>query len=108
MNFFDTAVYAAQPGQTGSSSMSLIMIFVIFIVFYFLLLRPQQKQHKQHKKMVEALGAGDEVITNGGLLGKISKVGEQFLTVKIADGVEIKVQRHHIARVLPKGTMKSA
>ena len=71
------------------------------------MIRPQVKQNKAHKQMVEALSEGEEVITNGGILGKITKVGEQFLTVKIADGVEIKVQRHHISKILPKGTMKS-
>lgn len=79
----------------------------MFGIFYFLLIRPQQKKAKEHKTMVEALGKGDEVITNGGLLAKITDVDENFLTCKISDNVEVKVQRHAITSVLPKGTIKN-
>ena len=79
----------------------------MFGIFYFLLIRPQQKKAKEHKAMVEALGKGDEVITNGGLLAKITDVDENFLTCKISDNVEVKVQRHAITSVLPKGTIKN-
>ena len=109
MNFFDNALYAAAAGgATANPFTSFLPILIIFAVFYFLILRPQQKQHKAQKQMIEALTVGDEIVTNGGLLGKITKLDDQFLGVKIADGVEIKVQRHHVARVLPKGSMKSA
>ena len=109
MNFFDNAIYAAAAGASPQNPFgSLFMIVGIFAVFYFLILRPQQKQHKAHKQMVEAMTVGDEIVTNGGILGKVTKLDEQFLSVKIADGVEIKVQRHHVARVLPKGSMKNA
>ena len=108
MNFFDNAIYAASQGGAPDPFMSFLPIMLIFGVFYFLMIRPQMKQNKAHKQMVEALAVGEEVITNGGLLGKVTNVGEQFLSVKIAEGVEIKVQRHHVAKILPKGTMKSA
>ena len=97
---------AGAPQQGGL--MSLLPLVAIFVVFYFLLIRPQQKRAKEHKKMTEALAKGDEVITNGGTLGKITDVGETFATVEIAQGVEIKVQRSAVQALMPKGTIKSA
>ena len=85
----------------------ILPLLLMFGIFYFLLIRPQQKKAKEHKTMVEALGKGDEVITNGGLLAKITDVDENFLTCKISDNVEVKVQRHAITSVLPKGTIKN-
>jgi len=108
MNYFAMVAFAAAQPAAPNLFTSFLPILAIFAVFYFLLVRPQQKQHKAHQQMVNALAAGDEVVTNGGLLGKVTNVGEQFLTIKIADGIEIKVQRHHIARILPKGTFKNA
>ncbi|MGB1440038.1 MAG: preprotein translocase subunit YajC, partial [Luminiphilus sp.] len=80
---------------------------LMFAIFYFLLIRPQQKKAKEHKGMVEALNKGDEVITNGGLLAKITEVDDNFLTCKISQNVEVKIQRHAVTAVLPKGTLKS-
>lgn len=97
---------AGAPQQGGL--MSLLPLIAIFVVFYFLLIRPQQKRAKEHKKMTEALAKGDEVITTGGTLGKITDVGETFVTVEIAQGVEIKVQRSAVQALMPKGTIKSA
>jgi preprotein translocase subunit YajC len=77
-------------------------------VFYFLLIRPQAKRAKEHRAMVGALAVGDEVETSGGILGKVTETGEQFLVVEIAEGVRVRVQRATISRVLPKGTLKSA
>jgi preprotein translocase subunit YajC len=108
MNFFDNALYAASQQPAPDPFMSFLPILVIFGVFYFLMIRPQMKQNKAHKQMVEALSEGEEIITNGGVLGKITNVGEQFLTLKISDGVEIKLQRHHVAKILPKGTIKTS
>jgi preprotein translocase subunit YajC len=88
--------------------MQLLPLVLIFVVFYFLLIRPQAKRAKEHKAMVAALAVGDEVVTSGGLLGRITETGEQFLTVEIADGVRVKVQRHTVSTVLPKGTLKNA
>jgi preprotein translocase subunit YajC len=86
----------------------MLLPLLLLVVFYFLLIRPQTKRAKEHRTMVAALAAGDEVVTNGGILGKVVEVGDQFLTVEIAEGVRVKVQRHTVATVLPKGTLKSA
>ncbi len=108
MNFFiSDAMAAAGPAQQGSPLMSLLPLVIIFVIFYFLLIRPQTKRAKEHRKMVEAMAVGDEVVTNGGIAGKVTKVGEQFVAVEAAEGVELKVQKHAIATVLPKGTLKT-
>ncbi|MCP5142756.1 MAG: preprotein translocase subunit YajC [Chromatiales bacterium] len=83
-------------------------LIIIFVIFYFMLIRPQSKRAKEHKAMVEALQKGDELVTNGGLLGKITKVGENYIDLEIADNVVVKVQRGQIAALMPKGTIKSA
>ena len=87
---------------------ALLLPVVMIVVFYFLLIRPQSKRAKEHRAMVAALEVGAEVATSGGILGKVTEVSEQFLTVEIAPGVNVKVQRHTVSQVLPKGTMKSA
>lgn len=106
MGFFisDAHAQAAAPGAGG---FDIIFLIVLFAVFYFLLIRPQQKRAKEHKKMVEAVAKGDEVVTNGGILGKVTEVGESFLTINIAEGVDVKLQRNSVAATLPKGTIKS-
>ena len=104
--FISDAWAQAAPG--GSTLLSLLPMLLIFVVFYFLLIRPQQKRQKEHKAMVANLKKGDEVLTNGGMLGKVSKVGENYISVDIADGVAIKLQAAAVAQVLPKGTLKSA
>ncbi|WJW76837.1 preprotein translocase subunit YajC [Thiohalobacter sp. IOR34] len=109
MNFFISAARAEGPAGAGPQQdplMSFLPLIVIFVVFWFLLIRPQQKKVKEHKAMVEALKKGDEVITNGGLLGKITEVGENYVQLKLADNIEVKVQRHAIASLVPKGSMK--
>lgn len=98
--------------QNGGASQTVGLSGLLFpigliVVFYFLLIRPQQKKQKEHRQMVEALGTGDEVVTGGGVLGKVTEIGDQFVTVEIADRVTVKVQKHTIAVVLPKGTLKS-
>jgi len=98
----------AAGGSAPNAFVQLLPLVLIFVVFYFLLIRPQAKRAKEHKAMVAALAGGDEVVTSGGMLGKVTEMGDQFLTVEIADGVRIKIQRHTIASVLPKGTIKSA
>lgn len=97
----------AQGGPAGPGLPDLLFIVVIFAVFYFLLIRPQQKRAKEHKAMVDALSKGDEIVTGGGLLGRITKVGDSFIEVEIADGLEVKVQRGSVAALMPKGTLKS-
>jgi preprotein translocase subunit YajC len=98
------AAGAAQPNPL----MQMLPLVLIFVVFYFLLIRPQTKRAKEHRAMVAALAVGDEVVTGGGLLGKVTEVSDQFLTVEISDGVAVKIQRHTVQSVLPKGTLKSA
>jgi len=91
----------------GSDLMAFLPMIAIFVVFYFLLIRPQQKKAKEARAMLEALQKGDEIVTAGGVLGRISKLGEQYLTVEIANGTEIMVQRGAVAQLLPKGTIKA-
>ena len=112
MSFFIAEAYAegapaaAQAADPGMTPM-LFMIGMV-VIFYFLLIRPQQKRAKEHRSMVEAVGKGDEVVTNGGILGKVVEVTEQYLTVEIANNVNIKLQRSAISTVLPKGSLKAA
>jgi len=109
MNFFISDAWAqAAGGPAGPGMGDLIFFVAIILMFYFMLIRPQMKRQKEHKKMVSEMAKGDEVVTNGGLLGKITKVGEDFLTVQIADGIEVKVQRAQVAAVMPKGTIKNS
>lgn len=111
MNWLIADAWAqAAPGGApqGSPYVTLIMLGAMFAIFYFLLIRPQAKRAKEHKAMVAALAKGDEVVTAGGVLGRITHVGENFVTLEIADKVEIRVQRPAIQAVMPKGTIKSA
>ena len=109
MSFFiSDALAAAAPAQQPDPIMQFLPLLLIFVVFYFLLIRPQTKRAKEHKAMVGALAKGDEVVTNGGLLGRIAQVDENFVTLKIADNVEVKVQRQAIANLMPKGTTKAS
>ncbi len=103
--FAQTAPAAAQGGLE-SSLMSLLPLVLMFVVLYFIMIRPQMKRQKEHKAMVDALAKGDEVVTVGGLYGKISKVGESNLHIEVTDGVEVMIQRHAVTQVLPKGSIK--
>jgi preprotein translocase subunit YajC len=97
---------AAAGGGIQDSLMSMLPIILMFVVLYFIMIRPQMKKQKEHRAMVEALAKGDEVVTAGGLLGKVSSLGENFIGVEIASGVEVQVQRQAVVQVLPKGTVK--
>ena len=107
MDFFISNAYAQDAAQTGGL-MSFLPLIVIFAVFYFMLIRPQMKRSKEHRQLVSQLGKGDEVVTNGGLLGRITDVSESFITLEIADNVQIKLQRQSVTNIMPKGTIKSA
>lgn len=107
MGFFIQDAWA-QGAAEPSPWVSMLPLVVIFVVFYFLLIRPQQKRQKEHREMVAALAAGDEVVTAGGLLGKVVEVKDNFLRVEIANGVQVLVQRNTVGAVMPKGTIKSA
>jgi preprotein translocase subunit YajC len=107
MDFFiDTAW--AQAGAASDPFMSFLPLIIIFALFYFLLIRPQNKRQKEHREMVAALEKGQEVVTGGGVLGKITDVGDLWVTVEVANGIEVKVQRSTITALMPKDTIKSA
>ena len=97
----------AQGAEPASPFGMLLPMIVIFAAFYFLLIRPQQKKQKQHTALVAALKEGDEVLTAGGILGKISRLEDNFVVLQVADNLELKFQRSYINAVLPKGTLKS-
>jgi preprotein translocase subunit YajC len=103
--FAQAAPAAAADSPFGSMG-GMIFPLLMVVALYFVVLRPQMKRQKEHKKMIEALAKGDEVVIAGGMLGKVSKMGETYLTVEIANGVEIQVQRSSVVQVLPKGTIK--
>jgi len=109
MDLFISSAYAqaAAPGGASSTMLQLLPLLLMFVVFYFLLIRPQAKRAKEHRALVAGLAAGDEVVTSGGILGKIVEAGDQFVTIEVAEGVRLKVQRHTIGSVVPKGTLKS-
>jgi preprotein translocase subunit YajC len=108
MNFFINNAYAQTGADPAGGMLSLLPLIVIFVLFYFLLIRPQQKRQKQHKDMVAALKKGDEVVTAGGTLGRITDVGDSFVSLEVAKGVEIKVQKPSVQMMMPKGTIKDA
>ena len=101
-----TAPAATAGGDVGSSLMSMLPLVLMFVVLYFVMIRPQMKRQKEHRSMIDALAKGDEVATAGGLLGKVTKLGDTHLGVEIADGVEVQLQRNAVVQVLPKGMLK--
>ncbi|HKJ76053.1 MAG TPA: preprotein translocase subunit YajC [Gammaproteobacteria bacterium] len=108
MDFFISNAWAqsAPPEQPGILE-ALLPFIILFVIFYFLLIRPQQKRAKEHKQMVANISKGDEVVTNGGLLGKIVEVGDNFIELEVNENNKVKVQRQMIANVVPKGTIRS-
>ena len=99
----------AQGGGTSAGYSSQIIILVVFVaVFYFLVIRPQQRRIKDQQNMIARLASGDEVVTTGGVLGRVTEVGDSFITLEIAEGVRIKVQKTQVTQLMPKGTLKSA
>lgn len=103
---FAQTVPAAAGGDMFSSLSSMLPLVLMFVVLYFVMIRPQMKKQKEHRAMIDALAKGDEVVTAGGFLGKVSKMGDSYLGVEIAAGVEIQIQRSAVVQVLPKGTIK--
>ncbi len=104
----NAAPIANGAAQGGSPMITLVMLGVMFAAFYFLLIRPQTRRAKEHKDMVSKLAKGDEVVTAGGVLGRVTGLSDNYATIEVAEGVEMKVQRQAIQTVLPKGTIKSA
>ncbi len=108
MDFLITNVYAqAAPAAEQGGMEGLFLLIAMVVVFYFLLIRPQSKRAKEHRNLVASLAKGDEVATNGGILGRITSVGESFIEIEISENVRIKVQKDAVMQLMPKGTIKS-
>ena len=109
MDFFINSAYAQAPAAAADKASCIAMpLRLLLVVFYFLLIRPQNKRAKEQREMLSKVAAGDEVATTGGILGKVVEVGEQFLTLEIASGVNVKLQKFQVSQLLPKGTVKGA
>jgi preprotein translocase subunit YajC len=112
MDFLINSANAQAAGATGAGGASMLQTLLLpallLVVFYFLLIRPQSKRAKEQREMLSKVAVGDEVATTGGILGKVTEVGDQFLSLEIAHGVTVKLQKFQVAQVLPKGTVKSA
>lgn len=107
LDFLISPAYAQQAGQQPGALMQFAPLIVLIIVFYFLLIRPQMKRNKEHRNMLDQLAKGDEVVTAGGLAGRVAGIGEAYVTLEIADNVSVKVQKQAVTSVLPKGTLKA-
>lgn len=109
MNLFisDAMAQAGSGGQQASPIPSFVLLILMVVVFYFLAIRPQSKRAKEHKKLIDSLTKGDEAVTSGGILGKVTKVDDNFITMEIANGVRINVQKHAVVNLMPKGTIKT-
>ncbi len=110
MSFFISNAWAeaAPAAGQGSPLAGLLPLIILFAVFYFMLIRPQMKRAKEHRKLISELAKGDEVVTSGGIGGKITNVGDSFVTLEIGEDVQVKVQKDAVTTVLPKGTLKEA
>jgi preprotein translocase subunit YajC len=112
MSLLDFVIPAAHAQAAGapaaSGALGFLPILIVVFVMYFLMIRPQMKRAKEHKGMLDKLARGDEVLAAGGLAGTVTDIGENFVTIEIADGVRVRVQRSAIGNVLPKGTLKAA
>ncbi|MCG6861822.1 MAG: preprotein translocase subunit YajC [Chromatiaceae bacterium] len=107
MSFFISDALAQDAAASqGDPLLGLLFPIGLVVILYFLMIRPQVKRQKEHKKMVEALGKGDEVATMGGVVGRITDLGENFAKLEVADGVEVKIRRQAVESVLPKGSIK--
>ena len=105
MSLISIAYAEAAPAPTGGGTEMLVMIGIFFLIMYFMIIRPQQKRQKEHKSLMDSLTKGDEVVTNGGMMGKIKGVGEDYVRIELAENVVIKVQKLAINNILPKGTL---
>ena len=109
MNGLITDAWAqAGPGAGGGQFQFALLMAAFIALFYFMLIRPQQRRAKEHQALLSKLTAGDEVVTSGGLLGRIVEVGDTFITLEVAEGVRVKVQKVQVTQLMPKGTLKSA
>ena len=109
LDFFVAPVFAqAAPAQQGMGGFGLLMPIALIAIMYFLMIRPQMKRAKEHRSMLDKLSKGDEVITSGGIAGTVTDIGDNFITIEVADNVRIRVQKGAVGNVLPAGTLKSA
>ena len=109
MDFLISPAFAqATPAGASSPFSPLIVMVIFFGIFYFIAIRPQMKRAKEHRAMLAQIAKGDEVVTSGGIAGRVEELGDSFVQLEIAPGVSVKVQKHAIGTVLPKGTLKSA
>ncbi len=110
LDFLIAPAHAQAAAAAGAPSMmsSLLFPVILVVIMYFLMIRPQTKRQKEHRAMLEKLGKGDEVITSGGIAGQVTDIGENFITVEVAAGVQLRVQKGAITSVLPRGTLKAA
>lgn len=107
MSFFISDAMAAGPAANGQMDlMGLILPIGLVALFYFMLIRPQSKRHKEHKELVAGVQKGEEIVTNGGILGKVTSVDENFITLEVSSGITINVQRNSVQSIMPKGTIK--
>lgn len=108
MSFFINSAYAqGEPAPGPDPTFQFLILFGFVLIFYFIIWRPQAKRAKEHKALIQSISKGDEVLTNGGLLGKITKVDDNYVVLQVADNVELKLQKSSISAALPKGTIKS-
>ena len=110
MTGFINNVYAQEAGAPASSAgyELLFMVVIFFLIMYFLVIRPQNKRNKEHKALLSSLSKGDEISTSGGILGKVTEVEDSFVHIEVQKGVELKIQKHSVSSVLPKGTLSSS
>lgn len=108
MDFFISNAMAAGDAPQGGGLQLVLMVALFFGIMYFMIIRPQSKKAKEHIALLDALNKGDEVVTSGGILGKISKLGDNFVELKVSETATLKVQRHAISSIMPKGTMKGS
>lgn len=108
MDFLIAPAYAQAAGAQPSMMSSLLLPLIFLAVMFFLIVRPQMKRAKEHRTMIAAITKGDEVVTSGGILGRVDEIGDAFITVEVADGVRLKLQKHAISAVLPRGTIKAS
>ncbi len=106
MDFFISTAAAQQQAEEPNVWFSILLLVGMIALFYFLLIRPQTKRAKEHRQMVEDLSKGDEVVTNGGLLGRITEVGDTFASLELGNGTEVQIQKNAVSNVMPKGTLK--
>lgn len=105
--FISHAFAQSSGAATESSMMSFLPLIAMFVVLYFIMIRPQMKRQKEHRTMLAAIAKGDEVVTNGGLVGKVTKISDAYIGLEIAENVEVTAQRNSVSSILPKGTIKS-